>query len=219
MDAWNWKSHSTSAPNRRCGESEERVDLALDAAGIGQWDLDLATGLVTRSRRHQQIIGEVDFNPSATRAEFYENVVAEDRPGVEQKLRLAIETGEACEFECRIMQREGEPRWLWASGKVIQNEHGKPVRIRRQFSGYYRPQDGRAEVANSVGAAESPGPDHARHRRAPGSSQHLPGGDPESGRQPADRFWLRLPLQPACRGSASSIASGCAAKRWPWIWP
>ncbi|HUA19880.1 MAG TPA: ATP-binding protein [Bryobacteraceae bacterium] len=110
-------------------QSEERVDLALDAAGIGQWDLDLATGLVTRSRRHQQIIGEVDLNPSATRAEFYENVVPEDRPGVEQKLRLAIETGEACEFECRIMQREGEPRWLWASGKVIKNDHGKPVRF------------------------------------------------------------------------------------------
>ena len=110
-------------------QSEQRVDLALDAAGIGQWDLDLATGLVTRSRRHQQIIGEVDLNPSATRAEFYENVVPEDRPGVEQKLRLAIETGEACEFECRIMQREGEPRWLWASGKVIKNDHGKPVRF------------------------------------------------------------------------------------------
>jgi len=110
-------------------QSEERVDLALDAAGIGQWDLDLATGLVTRSRRHQQIIGEVDLNQSATRAEFYENVVPEDRPGVEQKLRLAIETGEACEFECRIMQREGEPRWLWASGKVIKNDDGKPIRF------------------------------------------------------------------------------------------
>ena len=110
-------------------ESEERVDLALDAAGIGQWDLDLATGLVTRSRRHQQIIGEVDLDPIATRAEFYENVVPEDRPGLEQKLRLAIETGEACEFECRIMQPVGEPRWLWASGKVIKDDQGRPVRF------------------------------------------------------------------------------------------
>src|SRR5579859_5673418 len=106
-------------------ESERRVDLALDAAGIGQWDLDLVTGLVTRSSRHQQIIGEVELNPTATRAEFYENVVPEDRPGLEQKLRLAIETGEACEFECRIMQPVGEPRWLWASGKVIRDDQGR----------------------------------------------------------------------------------------------
>ena len=114
---------------RALRESERRVDLALDAAGIGQWDLDLATGLVTRSRRHQQIIGEVDLNPIATRAEFYENVVPEDRPGLEQKLRLAIETGEACEFECRIMQPVGEPRWLWASGKVIKDDQGRGVRF------------------------------------------------------------------------------------------
>ncbi len=110
-------------------ESEQRVDLALDAAGIGQWDLDLVTGLVTRSRRHRQIVGEVELNQAATRAEFYENVVHEDRPGVEQKLRLAIETGEACEFECRIMQQQGEPRWLWASGKVIRDDQGRAIRF------------------------------------------------------------------------------------------
>ena len=37
-------------------ESEKRVDLALDAAGIGRWDVDLSTGKVDHSARHGQIL-------------------------------------------------------------------------------------------------------------------------------------------------------------------
>src|SRR5580658_8078529 len=54
--------------------SEERVDLALDAAGIGRWDLDLVTGQVDRSTRHDQILGR-DPSSAPTRASLFENVL------------------------------------------------------------------------------------------------------------------------------------------------
>ena len=61
--------------------SEERVDLALDAAGIGRWDSDLVTGQVDRSARHDQIFGHDRDGPAPTRDTLFEHVLAEDRPG------------------------------------------------------------------------------------------------------------------------------------------
>ncbi|HVW10465.1 MAG TPA: ATP-binding protein, partial [Bryobacteraceae bacterium] len=37
--------------------SEERLTMALDAAGMGTWDVDLRTGVATWSRRHFEILG------------------------------------------------------------------------------------------------------------------------------------------------------------------
>ena len=107
--------------------SEERVDMALEAAGIGRWDLDLVTGQVNRSRRHDQILGYGEGHGAATRAQLFENVIPEDRAIVEEKFQNAIDTGRVCEFDCRIKQPDGEIRWLWARGKAIKDESGRPV--------------------------------------------------------------------------------------------
>ncbi len=109
-------------------ESEERVDMALDAAGIGQWALDLATGQVTRSGRHQQIMGYAAVHePGAASGELFENIIPEDRPTVEEKFQKALEAGGVCEFECRIRRHAGEVRWVWARGKVLKDESGHAV--------------------------------------------------------------------------------------------
>jgi PAS domain S-box-containing protein len=103
--------------------SEERVDLALDAAGIGRWDLDLVTGQVDRSTRHDQILGR-DPSSAPTRASLFENVLPEDRPAVEEKFQTAVDQGGACEFECRIKQPDGTIRWAWCRGRVLQDAEG-----------------------------------------------------------------------------------------------
>ncbi len=38
-------------------ESEERLNFALTAAGIGDWDMDLRTNVARRSLRHDQCFG------------------------------------------------------------------------------------------------------------------------------------------------------------------
>jgi PAS domain S-box-containing protein len=106
--------------------SEERVDLALDAAGIGRWDLDLVTGQVIRSRRHEQILGTSEEHGPGTRDQLFENVIAEDRPMVEEKFQQALDAGGLCEFECRIRQG-GEIHWVWARGKVLKDNDGRPI--------------------------------------------------------------------------------------------
>jgi PAS domain S-box-containing protein len=107
--------------------SEERVDLALDAAGIGRWDLDLTTGQVNRSARHDEIFGNDANHPISTRADLFEHVHPDDRASVEEKFQNAVDTGGVCEFECRVQQPDGSTEWVWGRGKVLRDEQGHAI--------------------------------------------------------------------------------------------
>jgi PAS domain S-box-containing protein len=103
--------------------SEKRVDFALDVAGIGRWDLDLVTGQVDTSERHNQICG-YDESHSAP-AGLFESALPQDRPSVEQKFRTALETGAVFESEFRIKHQDGSVRWVWGRGKILTDENGR----------------------------------------------------------------------------------------------
>ena len=105
--------------------SERRVDFALDAAGIGRWDVDLASGRVDQSDTHTRIFGE-DSGPTS-RENLFDRVAPEDRAAVEQSFRTAIETGGFCEFECRIQAPDGGIRWVWGRGRALRDESGTAV--------------------------------------------------------------------------------------------
>ncbi len=108
-------------------ESEQRVDSTLDAAGIGRWDLDLATGKVTRSLRHDQIFGYDEVRPDWTHDVFVGHVLAEDRPDAEQNFQNALSAGGYFELDTRIRRRDGEIRWIAVQGKVLRDSAGRPV--------------------------------------------------------------------------------------------
>src|ERR1700737_2305733 len=73
---------STNA--RLAKEIEERAraegdfQLALDAAGMGSWDLFLATGAIRRSLRHDQIFGYGELQPSWNLNATLEHFLAEN---------------------------------------------------------------------------------------------------------------------------------------------
>jgi PAS domain S-box-containing protein len=109
--------------------SEARVDLALDAAGIGRWDHDLVTGQVDSSQRHEQIFGHDRSSSVLTRATLFEHVLAEDRAVVEEKFQGAVDSGGVCDFECRVQHPEGNIRWVWGRGKVLHDDQGRAVSL------------------------------------------------------------------------------------------
>jgi PAS domain S-box-containing protein len=103
--------------------SETRVDFALDVAGIGRWDLDLVTGRVDRSERHNYICGydSAHLAPGG----LFENAIPEDRPAVEERFQTALETGKVFESEFRIKHQDGTLRWVWGRGKILTDEEGR----------------------------------------------------------------------------------------------
>ena len=59
--------------------SEERMRLAMDAASIATWDIDLATGSGVWSDRFHDLMGFAAGGMTATLAAWLERIVPEDR--------------------------------------------------------------------------------------------------------------------------------------------
>jgi PAS domain S-box-containing protein len=106
-------------------ESEERIEFALEAAGVGRLDLDLKTGLAERSLRHDQIFGYESLLPEWSYTQLLAHVVPEDQPIVAECFETAIASASTCEFECRIQTPDGAIRWISIRGKIRRNRAGR----------------------------------------------------------------------------------------------
>jgi PAS domain S-box-containing protein len=106
-------------------ESEERARLAIQAAEIGTFDLDLATEIILASDRYKAIMG---FTGVVTRSMFAAAVHPDDRHIRVKALAEAMVTGKLF-FEVRIVWPDESEHWLRAQGNVYFDQYGKPMRI------------------------------------------------------------------------------------------
>jgi len=108
--------------------AEARLRLALDAAELGDWELDLQTyESMRRSPRHDRIFGYEEPVEEWSYERFMEHVHTEDREKVDRLFGRALERAEPWDFECRIHRSDGALRWIWARGGFHHNSAGEPV--------------------------------------------------------------------------------------------
>ncbi len=108
--------------------AEGDFQLALDAAGMGSWELFLATGAIRRSLRHDQIFGYAELQPSWDLNTTLEHFLAEDRPLVEHAFAQAELTG-SVDVEARLRRAsDGEIRWVQVSGQTFYADEA-PTRV------------------------------------------------------------------------------------------
>lgn len=110
-------------------ESDERLRLALEAAELGDWELDVGSMRAERSARHDQIFGYSEKLPEWSYPIFLEHVHPDDRDEVDRRLQRTLATGEAWEFECRIRRSDATVRWIWAKGRMFDDDAGQPTRL------------------------------------------------------------------------------------------
>lgn len=114
----------------KLGEREEQLRAALEAADMGEWELDLRTQTLRRSSRHLEIFGYSERGREWTLDSFLGHVVPEDRNVVTGTLELALKTRRPWEFECRIVRADRVQRWIWVRGRLEYTAGGKPARFR-----------------------------------------------------------------------------------------
>jgi PAS domain S-box-containing protein len=107
-------------------ESEARMRLALETAGMGIWEMDLAEERAFSDARTAEIFGH---HPPASAAEFFELLHPDDRERVAAEIEAATEEGAPYSTEFRVRTPFGETRWVHAAGTVIRDEHGEPARM------------------------------------------------------------------------------------------
>ena len=108
--------------------ARESLEIALVAAEMGSWDLDLATDAARRTLRHDEIFGYPALQPSWGRAAFLSHVVPEDREAVVAAFDAAFDSG-ALDVECSINGADGVRRWIAVKGRVHYDGAGRPVRM------------------------------------------------------------------------------------------
>lgn len=108
--------------------SEQRLNLALDSAKMGAWDLDIINDKAVCSHRHDQIFGYASQQSDWSVRSFMSHVLPEDRDLVQKNLDDAFATGHFS-MECRIRWTDQTVHWIAAQGHAYQNEAGIPVRM------------------------------------------------------------------------------------------
>ncbi|WP_019508113.1 hybrid sensor histidine kinase/response regulator [Pleurocapsa sp. PCC 7319] len=107
-------------------ESEQRLKLATDAAGIGMWFWDLVEDVVEWTELGKAIFGlPLDEEPNFEKC--FKMIHLEDRNLVQVRLNKALANQTQYSIEYRIVRLDGSVHWIAAKGRGIYNENGEPV--------------------------------------------------------------------------------------------
>jgi len=108
-------------------KSEERLRLALNAAGLGAWELDLSAGSMECSPTCLLNLG-LTASDLVTYQTLRQLVHPEDRPSFDCTLEAAAARLDSFQLEHRIVRPDSSVRWMITSGRGIR-DNGSPARI------------------------------------------------------------------------------------------
>ena len=109
-------------------ESEERMNLAAEAANLGLWVWDVRQDDIWATEKCRALFG---FTPdeSVPFAAFAARIHPDDRIGMEQAVQHALEKKAAYEAEYRVNVPTGGTRWIVARGVATGNGTGPATRL------------------------------------------------------------------------------------------
>ncbi len=116
---------------RALKDSLERLNFALEASGLGEWELNLKTNRIQRNERWAGMLGyslsEID--------DSYEGGIELQHPDDREAVRKAIRNyDEGCaerfKIAYRMRTKDGSYKWIEDCGKIMERDgQGKPLRI------------------------------------------------------------------------------------------
>ncbi|MBX7185793.1 MAG: PAS domain-containing protein [Vicinamibacteria bacterium] len=101
-------------------EKQERLRLAITAAGMEAWDVDLRTGRVRKAE------GPPDAD---AQDESLDPVHPEDRERRQAAFAALVRDGTPYQIEYRLLRPGGAVTWVAAWGTLLRDEAGEPTRV------------------------------------------------------------------------------------------
>ncbi len=110
-------------------DRQQQLDLALQAAGMGIWDWEIATGRVSWEGEHAALFGISAEAFGGAIEDVQRCVHPEDRDRGMAVFRRTVEDGSDFDNTYRVVHPDGRNRWMHSYGRRICDENGDPIRI------------------------------------------------------------------------------------------
>ncbi|MGH8287130.1 MAG: PAS domain-containing protein, partial [Steroidobacteraceae bacterium] len=112
------------------GKSQRRLEVALESARGGMWDMDTATGIVHRTDYFYRMLGVSPEEARGGPCFWTLRIHPDDRPRVEAAVADVIEgRTELYEAEYRLQHTDGTWRWVLDRGRASERADGKATRM------------------------------------------------------------------------------------------
>ena len=122
-------------------ESEERLDLAADSAGVGLWSWDFKTNLLWATERARQLYGFSPDEPIPFES-FLAKVHPDDRDWVVQASQKCIQEGADFRRDYRILLPDGSVRWFKVLAKASFSPFRRAGEVGGRVTRHHRAQAG-----------------------------------------------------------------------------
>ena len=109
-------------------QSEDELNIALEAAHMGTWEWDLRTGEIIHMAGIDRLLEPYRGTFSRTVESFLDCVHPDDRKMVAQSFDRAPE-GADYDIEFRLGRSDGDVRWVRAQGLVFFDRSGEAIRM------------------------------------------------------------------------------------------
>ncbi|WP_245743634.1 SpoIIE family protein phosphatase [Geodermatophilus poikilotrophus] len=106
-----------------------RWRLAMDAGGVGTFDLDLRSGELVWDDPLMTMFGYTAADFDGTMTAFNRRLHPDDLPRVSEALRACIDLVGDFEAEYRVVRPDGGTRWVQARGRALAGPDGTTVRV------------------------------------------------------------------------------------------
>ncbi|WP_158769185.1 PAS domain-containing protein [Paraglaciecola sp. L1A13] len=111
--------------------SKTTLDITLEAAQLGDWELDLTNGRTRRSLHHDRCFGYPEGIPDELWgvSGFFEHVHPDDKAEIKRKFNKSLDQG--CDFrgEYRVIWPDKSIHWLAVHASLYGENDGKPTRM------------------------------------------------------------------------------------------
>src|SRR3954469_2568390 len=111
------------------GFTPEELLLALEAARAGTFRVDLRTGELRWSSSLSALYGMAPGEAPGTFEDFLALVHPDDRDGLAQAVRRAIDDGVPYSIDIRAVWPDGSAHWLHGAGRRVDDAAGKPAAL------------------------------------------------------------------------------------------
>jgi len=128
-----WSFRDITGPQRVQHDLQlhaERLRLAMEAAQLGWFDVNVQTGEVTVSPEYALILGYEAAEFKSDLRTWSDGIHPSDRQGVLKAFDECIRTGERRQMEYRRSSKSGEWVWIRSVGKIVDwDAEGKALRM------------------------------------------------------------------------------------------